>query len=98
MHGMYVCTPQLAGGNPLVGPNSFKTLGEGLRLVPPKGEFPLLIVPTPEGWKAEYTLASRMQIHDVTISCMPVMQRHLVMFFCVNACVLRKEVVLEKKF
>ena len=24
---------------------------------------PLLIVPTPEGWKAEYTLASRMQIH-----------------------------------
>ena len=56
--------PQLAGGNPLVGPNSFKTLGEGPRLVPPKREFPLLIVPTPEGWKAEYTLASRMQIHE----------------------------------
>ena len=33
-------TPQLAGGNPLVGPNSFKTLGEGPRLVPPKREFP----------------------------------------------------------
>ena len=64
MHGMYVCTPQLAGGNPLVGPNSFKTLGEGPRLVPPKREFPLLTVPTPEGWKAEYTLASRMQIHE----------------------------------
>ena len=61
---MYVCTPQLAGGNPLVGPNSFKTLGEGPRLVPPKREFPLLIVPTPKGWKAEYTLASRMQIHE----------------------------------
>ena len=30
----------LAGGNPLVGPNSFKTLGEGPRLVPPKREFP----------------------------------------------------------
>ena len=29
---------------------------------------------------------------------MPVMQRHLVMFYvCVNACVLAKEVVLEKK-
>ena len=64
MHGMYVCTPQLAGGNPLVGPNSFKTLGEGLRLVPLKRSSPLLIVPTPEGWKAEYTLASRMQIHE----------------------------------
>ena len=37
---MYVCTPQLAGGNPLVGPNSFKTLGEGPRLVPLKREFP----------------------------------------------------------
>ena len=34
----------------------------------------------------------------VTISCMPVMQRHLVMFyFCVNACILAKEVVREKK-
>ena len=32
------------------------------------------------------------------ISCMPVMQRHLVMFhFCVNTCVLAKEVTLEKK-
>ena len=61
---MYVCTPQLAGGNPLVGANSFKTLGEGPRLVPPKREFPLVIVPTPKGWKAEYTLASRMQIHE----------------------------------
>ena len=61
---MYVCTPQLAGGNPLVGPNSFKTLGEGPRLVPLKREFPLLIVLTLKGWKAEYTLASRMQIHE----------------------------------
>ena len=34
----------------------------------------------------------------MTVSCMPVMQRHLVMFyFCVNACVLAKEVVLKKK-
>ena len=34
----------------------------------------------------------------VMISCMPVMQRHLVMFyFCVNACILEKEVALEKK-
>ena len=34
----------------------------------------------------------------VTISCMPVMQRYLVMFyFCVNAYVLAKEAVLEKK-
>ena len=31
---------------------------------PRRGSSPLLIVPTPEGWKAEYTLASRMQIHD----------------------------------
>ena len=31
---------------------------------PRKGSSPLLIVPTPEGWKAEYTLASRMQIHE----------------------------------
>ena len=34
----------------------------------------------------------------MTISCMPVMQRHLVMFyFCVDACVLANKVVLEKK-
>ena len=64
MHGMYVCTPQLAGGNPLVGPNSFKTLGEGPRLIPQRGSSPVLIVPTPEGWKAEYTLTSRMQIYE----------------------------------
>ena len=31
---------------------------------PRRGSSPLLIVPTLEGWKAEYTLASRMQIHD----------------------------------
>ena len=31
---------------------------------PRRGSFPLLIVPTPKGWKAEYTLASRMQIHE----------------------------------
>ena len=37
---MYVCTPQLAGANPLVGPNSFKTLGEGPRLVPPEKGVP----------------------------------------------------------
>ena len=64
-HAWHVCEyPPVAGGNPLVGPNSFKALGEGPRLVPPKREFPLLIVPTPAGWKAEYTLASRMQIHE----------------------------------
>ena len=34
--------------------------GEGPRLVPPKREFPLLIV----RWKAEHTLSSRMQIHQ----------------------------------
>ena len=32
--------------------------------VPLKREFPLLIVPTPERWKAEYTLANRMQIYE----------------------------------
>ena len=31
---------------------------------PQRGSSPLLIVPTLEGWKAEYTLASRMQIHE----------------------------------
>ena len=31
---------------------------------PRRGSSPLLIVPTPEGWKAEYTLASRMQINE----------------------------------
>ena len=31
---------------------------------PRRGSSPLLTVPTPEGWKAEYTLASRMQIHE----------------------------------
>ena len=31
---------------------------------PRRGSSPLLIVPTPEVWKAEYTLASRMQIHE----------------------------------
>ena len=31
---------------------------------PQRGSSPLLIVPTPKGWKAEYTLASRMQIHE----------------------------------
>ena len=36
---------------------------------PQRGSSPLLIVPTPEGWKAEYTLASRMQIHDSLSSC-----------------------------
>ena len=61
---MYVCTPQLAGGSPLFGPNSLKTLGEGLKLVPLKREFPQLTVPILEGWKAEYTLASRMQIYE----------------------------------
>ena len=42
----------------------FKTLGEGPKLVSLKREFPLLTVPTPQGWKAEYTLASRMQIYE----------------------------------
>ena len=31
---------------------------------PRRESSPLLIVPTPEGWKAEYLLASRMQIHE----------------------------------
>ena len=31
---------------------------------PRRGSSSLLIVPTPEGWKAEYTLASRMQIDE----------------------------------
>ena len=31
---------------------------------PRRGSSPLLLVPTPKGWKAEYTLASRMQIHE----------------------------------
>ena len=32
---------------------------------PRRGSSLLLIVPTPKGWKAEYTLASRMQIHEL---------------------------------
>ena len=42
-HAWHLCLyrpPQMAGGNPLVGPNSFKTLGEGPTLVLPKREFP----------------------------------------------------------
>ena len=31
---------------------------------PQRGSSPLLTVLTPEGWKAEYTLDSRMQIHE----------------------------------
>ena len=31
---------------------------------PQRRSSPLFTVPTPEGWKAEYTLASRMQIHE----------------------------------
>ena len=31
---------------------------------PQRGSSPLLIVLTLDGWKAEYTLASRMQIHE----------------------------------
>ena len=31
---------------------------------PRRRSSPLLIVPTPKGWKAEYTLASRKQIHE----------------------------------
>ena len=64
MHGMYVCTPQLAGGNPLVGPISLIPLVKVRGSSPRRGSSPLLTVPTPEGWKAEYTLASRMQIHE----------------------------------
>ena len=51
----------------MVSLNSFKTLGKGPRFNPPKREFPLLIAPTLEGWKAEYTLAGRMQIYESLI-------------------------------
>ena len=56
--------PSWLVATPWLVPILFKTLGEGPRLIPRRGSSPLLIVPTPEGWKAEYTLVSRMQIHE----------------------------------
>ena len=64
MHGMYVCTPQLAGGNPWLVPILLRPLVKVRGSFQRRGSSPLLIVPTAEGWKAEYTLASRMQIHE----------------------------------
>ena len=61
---MHVCTPSWLVATPRLVPILFKTLGEGPRLVPPKREFPPTHCTDPEGWKAEYTLASRMQIHE----------------------------------
>ena len=61
---MYVCTPQLAGATPWLVPILLRPLVKVRGLSPRRGSSPLLIVPTPEGWKAEYTLASRMQIHQ----------------------------------
>ena len=40
MHGMYVCIPRLAGSNPLVSTNSFKTFGEGPSPPPPPPSVP----------------------------------------------------------
>ena len=63
MHGMYVCTaPSVGWWQPLVGPNFSKTLGEGPRLIPPNGGVPPYSLCRPRR-KAEYTLASRMEIY-----------------------------------
>ena len=61
---MYVCTPQLAGGNLWLDTILLRPLVKVRGSSPRRGSSPLLIVPTPERWKAEYTLASRMQIHE----------------------------------
>ena len=65
MHGIYVCTPPswLVATSWLV-PILLRPLVKVRGSSPRGGSSPLLIVPTPEGWKAEYTLASRMQIHE----------------------------------
>ena len=66
MHGMYVCTPPPSWlvATPWLVPILLRPLVKIRGSSPRRGSSPLLIVPTPEGWKAEYTLASRMQIHE----------------------------------
>ena len=64
MHGMYVCTPSWLVATPWLVPILLRPLVKVRGSSPRGGSSPLLIVPTPEGWKAEYTLASRMQIHE----------------------------------
>ena len=60
---MYVCTPRLVA-TPWLVPILLRPLVKVQGSSPRRGSSPLLTVPTPEGWKAEYTLASRMQIHE----------------------------------
>ena len=65
MHGMYVCTPPVGWWQPPGWSQFFsRPLVKVQGSSPRKGSSPLLIVPTPKEWKAEYTLASRMQIHE----------------------------------
>ena len=63
-NGMYVCTPSWLVATPWLVPILLRPLVKVRGSSPRRGSSPLLIVPTPEGWKAEYTLASRMQIHE----------------------------------
>ena len=61
---MYVCTPSWLVATPWLVPILLRPLMKVRGSSPRRGSSPLLIVPTLEGWKAEYTLASRMQIHE----------------------------------
>ena len=61
---MYVCTPSWLVATPWLVPILLRPLVKVRGSSPRRGSSPLLIVPTPKGWKAEYTLASRMQIHE----------------------------------
>ena len=61
---MYVCTPSWLVATRWLVPILLRPLVKVRGSSPRRGSSPLLIVPTPEGWKAEYTLASRMQIHE----------------------------------
>ena len=61
---MYVCTPSWLVATPWLVQILLRPLVKVQGSSPQRGSSPLLIVPTPEGWKAEYTLASRMQINE----------------------------------
>ena len=63
---MYVCTPpSWLVATPWLVPILLRPLVKVRGSSPRRGSSPLLTVPTPKGWKAEYTLASRMQIHEL---------------------------------
>ena len=56
--------PSLLVATPWLVPILLRPLVKVRGSSPRRGSSPLLIVLTPKGWKAEYTLASRMQIHE----------------------------------